>query len=390
MKTLAIAATSVRRLLRERSNIFFVFILPMLLILVLGAAFGGETDPRVGVVSVGSGPLGEELAQDLRSTEGVDVRDYGAKDELVLAVERGRVDAGVIVPAGYDQALRSGDEVVVQFVIRPDPAAQVLRSALDSATSRQGGLLRAAAFAREQRELDFEQALMTARQVAEEAPRLQVRREAEGDPFALDRLGQFDLGAYTQLLLFVFLTSLTGSSALIQARQLGVSRRMLSTPTPVGTILAGEALGRLAVALVQGLFIMLGSALVFGVDWGDPLGAAAILVVFSAGAAAAGMLMGSVFKNDQQAGGIGVVAGLGLAALGGCMLPLAVMKVFAPTLWRVAHLTPHAWGVEAFEELILRQGNLLDILPELGILAAFALAVFSLATWRLRIALTRA
>jgi ABC-2 type transport system permease protein len=144
------------------------------------------------------------------------------------------------------------------------------------------------------------------------------------------------------------------------------------------------------VAMVQGLFIMLGSALVFGVDWGDPAAAAAILIIFSLGAAATGMLMGAIFKNDQQAGGLGVVIGLGLAALGGCMLPLSIMKVFSPGLWKVAHITPHAWGVEAYEEIILRDGGMTDIALDLGVLAAFALVMFVLATWRLRVTLTKA
>jgi ABC-2 type transport system permease protein len=158
----------------------------------------------------------------------------------------------------------------------------------------------------------------------------------------------------------------------------------------VRTILVGESLGRFGVAMVQGLFIMVGSAVVFGVDWGDPLASAAILIVFSLGAAGVGMLMGSVFKNDQQAGGLGVVLGLGLAALGGCMLPLAVMKVYSPAVWKVAHITPHAWGIEAYEEVIIRGGGLPDIVPQLAILAGFALVVFVAGSWRLRVALTRA
>ena len=42
MKALTIAATDLRRLLRWRANIFFLFVLPMLIILLLGAAFGGS------------------------------------------------------------------------------------------------------------------------------------------------------------------------------------------------------------------------------------------------------------------------------------------------------------------------------------------------------------
>ncbi len=390
MKALFIAANSIRRLLRERANLFFVFALPMLLILVLGAAFGGEGDLRVGIASQGSGALGAELKDALDSQTGIAATEYADKDSLVLAVERGVLEAGVIIPEGYDETLRAGSPAVLEFVGRPDPTTQALRNTVQSAATRQGALLRAATFAQAQGALGFAQALELAAKIDEAGPLLTVKQEAVGEPFALAGLGKFDLGAYSELLLFIFLTSMTGSAALIQSRQLGISRRMLSTPTPVRTILVGESLGRFGVAMVQGLVIMLGSAVVFGVDWGDPLAAAAILIVFSLGAAGTGMLMGSIFKNDQQAGGLGVLIGLGLAALGGCMLPLSIMKVFSPGMWKVAHITPHAWGIEAFEETILRGGGLLDILPYLGILAGFAAVVFGLATWRLRVALTRA
>lgn len=389
MKALVIGANSVRRLLRERSNIFFVFILPMLLILVLGAAFGGSTEPRVGVVDGGSGPLGQDLSHAIAEVDGLEVSTYEDRDSLILAVERGKLAAGVVIPAGYDSTVRAGGEATVEFVARPERSARALRNTVDSVVARQGILLQAAAFAASQRGVEMEETWGDVMRIAREAPVFAVRQESAGEPFALDRLGQFDLGAYSQLILFIFLTSMTGSAALIQSRQLGVSRRMLSTPTTVRTILAGEALGRFAVALVQGTFIMVGSSLVFGVEWGNILGAGVIMIVFSFGAAATGMLMGAVFNNDQQAGGLGVVLGLGLAALGGSMMPLSIIEVFSPTMWRVAHITPHAWGIEAFEELILHNGTLWDILPQLAVLLVFAGVVFSLATWRLRVALTR-
>ena len=45
---------------------------------------------------------------------------------------------------------------------------------------------------------------------------------------------------------------------------------MMSTPTGMRTIVGGELLGRLAVALIQAAIIVLGCVLFFGVDWGDP------------------------------------------------------------------------------------------------------------------------
>jgi ABC-2 type transport system permease protein len=131
----------------------------------------------------------------------------------------------------------------------------------------------------------------------------------------------------------------TGAARLIETRRLGVARRILSTPTPVRTILAGQTLGRLAVALLQALLIVAGSALLFGVRWGDPAGTAAVVIAFSLVGAGAGTLIGSMFSNEEQAGPVAILIGLGLAALGGSMVPL---EVFPPAMRTVAHLTPHA------------------------------------------------
>lgn len=100
----------------------------------------------------------------------------------------------------------------------------------------------------------------------------------------------------------------------------------------------------------------------------------------------AGMLMGSIFSNDQQASGIGVVLALGLAALGGAMLPI---ELFSDTMRQVAHITPHAWALDAFAVLVREGGTTLDILTELGVLAGYATVLLGLASWRLRVAITR-
>jgi ABC-2 type transport system permease protein len=136
------------------------------------------------------------------------------------------------------------------------------------------------------------------------------------------------------------------------------------------------------------VFILVGTMVIFGVSWGDPFGAAVILLTFGLVGSGAAMLMGALFSNDQQASGLGVLIGLGLAALGGCMVPLSVFEFFSPGLFKAAHATPHAWALEAFDELILDNGNVIDILPQLGILLAFAAVLYTVAIWRLRRVLT--
>ena len=57
-KVLAIGFSNVTRMLRDRSNIFFVFIFPIAIILLIGVQFGGGVVPGVGWSRYGakSGP----------------------------------------------------------------------------------------------------------------------------------------------------------------------------------------------------------------------------------------------------------------------------------------------------------------------------------------------
>jgi len=388
-KVFAIGAVNTRRFLRERSNLFFVFIFPLLIVLLLGSAFGGGFGATLGVYVAGDGPLTSDLVTSLGEVDDLTVQEYGDEAALIDAVQRGGVNGGLVVPADYDDGLATGDSIELGFIARPDQTAMLLGETVTAVVQNQSNLVRAARFAELQGEAGFSDALVVASTVAAGSERVSVDYRETGDDSLIaefENLGAFDLGAHQELILFMFLTSLAGSAALIQTRKLGVARRMLSTPTSTATILGGETLGRFSIALVQGLYIVIGTILLFGVEWGDPLGATALVIVFALVGAAAGILMGAVFSTDQQAGGIGVLLGLGLAAIGGAMVPI---EIFPPTMQTIAKFTPHAWAIDGFSELVRRGGTFIDILPNLGVLLGFAAVLMALGTWRLRRVLTR-
>jgi ABC-2 type transport system permease protein len=247
--------------------------------------------------------------------------------------------------------------------------------------ARQAALLGAARFAVGERSApSFTAALARAARVAPHIAAVSVTQASAGTAVFPSSLGQFDEGAWSQLLLFLFLIALTGAAALIESRRLGVARRILATPTSPATVIAGEALGRVLIACVQALVIILGTALFFGVRWGQPAGVAAVVILYACAGAGAGTLVGALFRNEQQAAGISLLLGLGLGALGGCMVPL---EIFPPALKRIAHLTPQAWGNDAFDKLVGHGASITGILPQLGALAGFAAVLLSLAAWRL-------
>jgi ABC-2 type transport system permease protein len=396
IKVLAISAMSTRRLLRDRSSLFFLLVFPLLLVLVLGTVFGTGAQLLVGVTGTEDDPLAREIVGELEDGE-IDLQTFDDVDGLRRAVERGEVVAGVAFPEAFSTRLYDGHPTEIRIFSGPDMSAAAVRPMVDAAVAPTAGRVQAGWFTNAQAAgpdnggdgsgppIEVEEAIDLAGATDDGTRSLAVRATTVGDEIFPSSMGRFDLSASTQLVLFVFINGLASSAVLIQSRQLGVSRRMVSTPTSARVVIVGEMMSRLAVTVFQGLYIMGATWLLFRVDWGDPVGAVAVIGVFGLVPACAGMLLGATLHNDQQATGISVICGLGLAALGGSMVPI---ELFSPTMERIAHLTPHAWANAAFGELVRNDGGLIDIAPELSVLAAMAAALLALATWRLRKVLT--
>lgn len=385
MKVLTIAGANLRRFVRDRSNVFFVFIMPIGIVLLIGAQFGGDFSPKLGVHLAGEGPVTVRLAEALDASEDITTVAYQSENDMLLAVERGTLSAGVSASTDLDAALAGGGTARVGFISRPDGLGPQLQTVVSAAVAIAIEEETAVRFATERGAVSGE-ASAAATVAAGSAADLEVETVTTGDSLFPSDMGQFDIGASSQLVLFMFLTGVTGAVALIQSRKYGVTTRMLGTPTSVASIIGGEALGRYAVVLVQGLYIVAATVIAFGVDWGDPIGVAVVMLAFAVVGAGAAMLFGTVFRNEQQVGGVGVLAGLGLAAIGGSMLPL---ELFSPTMERVARFTPHAWANDAFAELVRHDGTVVDVLPQVGVLLAFGVVLLALAAWRMRAVITR-
>lgn len=377
---LSLAWLELKRFLADRFNLFFVFVLPLILVVVLGLQAQGQGEARIALT--GSGPTTTALAERL---EGADIvaNRYDDRSAVDREVGSGGAELGVVVP---DQPADSGALEIELLAVdgAPHPVLEpIVQTAAQEVVLANG---HAAALA----EAGVEPA--TAEQVVTTGPDGWTRAEVqveEGDPVIqeLSAMGRFDIGAAGQLLVFVFLNTLTAAAATIQSRRTGALRRVMAAPITSGQAITGLALGRFVNALFQGGYIMAASSLLFGVDWGNVWAALAVLAVFGLVAAGLALLLGVLMDGEGPASGIAVGGGLILAALGGCMVPL---EFFSDTMRTVAHFTPHAWAYEALAEIQRRDGGILDVLPQLGVLGAMAVVVLAAGALTLRRSLQRA
>ncbi len=386
-KVAAIGRANLLIQMRDRTDLFFLFVLPTIIIVALGIQFGGVTAARLGVVVPPGDAAAAALVQAIEASPAqLDVRTLADRGALLTRVEHGQLEAGLVIPAGYGATLASPEGTAsIEFVGTDATLTSGLRAAVEAEVARVAAVQTAARVAATAAGAPLATAAQAAASAYASVPGLTVSATLVGDESPFTGFSQFTFGASTQLILFMFLNSMANAGRLVQTRQSGVSRRMLATPTSVGTIVAGEALGRYLVAIVQAVYIVAITALLFGVSWGDPLAAGLLIALFGLCAAGVAMLLGAVAGNASQASSLGVVAGLGLGALGGCMVPIAVMPA---TMQQIAHLLPHSWALLGIQSLIRDGGGVASVAGDAALLAAWGTAAMALAAWRLRRAIT--
>jgi ABC-2 type transport system permease protein len=381
-KAVELGRINLVRQVRDRSDLFFVFVLPTIIIIALGIQFGGSNTARLGIVAPAGDPSADALVAIIAGDPTrFDVRTIADRATLTSQVERGQLEAGLVIPDGFDAAVRGSGRVDVEYLGTIDSLTAGLRAPVEAAVAQLDAVTTATRVTVAEGLGSWDQASAVANERYGTVPGVEVRVTQVGQEGMFAGFSQFTFGASTQLVLFTFLTSMTAAGRLVTTKQLGVSRRMTATPTGTWTIIGGEALGRYLVALLQAVYIVVVTAVAFNVAWGDPLAAGALIAMFCLVAAAAALLVGAVARNPDQASSLGVFAGLALGALGGCMIPIQVMP---PAMQSLAKAIPHSWALLGLQQTIRDGTGIEAALPDLAVLTGFAVVLLGLAVWRFR------
>lgn len=392
-KVLAIALRDVRIRFNGFSEWLFFLILPILFTVILaGGTGGGDNRVRLVVVDQAGTPLAAEMIAALENSESVRP-ELLSLEEAEYQFESRRVSAILIIPPGFDQAgLESGSltlelrqqpnnlnalvaERAVQAVIgRVGQAAAVARRSVEAAEAIRPFESEAA------RQAFFESALTQAQALLEEAPdRIGERQGETPDQIEYDPRANSSAG---QLITWVFIPLLGISELYAYERQKGTLRRILTTPTRKGTYLFGTIFGQVMIALAQMALLVGFGIVVMKLNWGqDLLGLVIMLVASALAAAALGTMLGTFVKTAGQANGLSIMLGMVMALMGGCWYPL---ELFPAAVRTAVKILPTTWAMQGLLDLVLRGQPWRAILPEAGVLLAFAAVFFVIGIWRFK------
>jgi len=192
---------------------------------------------------------------------------------------------------------------------------------------------------------------------------------------------QHNVPAWTIFAMFFIVIPL--ASNIIKERNSGVSARIKTIPGSVITTSLGKASTYFVVGFIQAiLMLMIGifilplfglSALQIG-NAVIPLLLVTIAVVIAA--TSYGIAIGSLSSSEQQSSIFGSISIVILAALGGVWIPSFMMS---DLMLNVSKISPLSWGLNAYYDIFLRNAGVMEVLPNILLLLAFAIVCFVVA-----------
>jgi ABC-type multidrug transport system permease subunit len=408
MRILDLTLKDLVQIFRDRKILLFLVAMPIAFTIFMGYMYRSSaqtSDPRLALGWVDGDPQGA-LSQTLRTMfensgafKIVDIEQSQATE----MVGSGKLAAALIVPPDFsqntlnatqdpitlvgDEASNTGQQVLQlarPLILRLNSAVEIARlsTGSNSVSPLIGGAGTAQSNAGQVALLDsFNQAIQAWTQMDTGEPvvstEMATGKSSSVDANASNPYNQTSPGI---LVMFSIFSLVTSASLLVAERKTRTLQRLMTTAMRPWQIIAGHLLAMFSLVFLQSLMLVVFGQLVLKVDYlRQPLGIFLVVAGLGLWVASMGLLIGVIAKGDEQVVLYSMVAMFVFAALGGAWFPLeGAGRAFST----IGHLTPAAWAMDGFQNILVRGLSLGSVLLPVGILLIYALAFFGLATWR--------
>ena len=200
----------------------------------------------------------------------------------------------------------------------------------------------------------------------------QVKR----DPIA-DMMGRLMAG---MMIMFVFFTGANTAQTILREDEEGTLARLFTTPTSRTTVLAGKFASVFVTITVQVIVLMVVSALLFKIDWGQPATVFLVAIGLLVAAAGFGVMLVSFIKTTRQAGPVvgGVLSTTGM--LGGLFTTAVAMPAAFDTLTLAM---PQGWALRGWK-LALDGAGAGDVVSPVLVMLAMGIVFFAIGVFNFR------
>lgn len=344
-----------RQFFRDKVAMFFTFIFPLIFLLVFGSLNRNNNGVSFDVVVINQSQLGfsKQFIDELKKSNVVKETSASSLDDAKEKMSRGEADTILVLPESFGQPNDQGQptgRAEVYFSPSSAQTGQTFASIVDSVLT----------------EIN--------QQITQTSPLFSVEQKSTD----VRGLSSFDY-IFAGLLGFSILSLgfFGPTNSIPSMKKEGILRRLRATPLRVSQFVLGNALNYLFVGVITVALLFIVGLILFDFKMqGNYLNFAVISALGIVMMFGFGLSVGGWAKNENQAAPLTNLIAFPMMFLSGVFFPRFLMPVWLQNISGILPLTPLVDGIR----LIITEGHtLLDILPQLGLMALWTVVIYIIA-----------
>lgn len=350
------AKIDIRRLFRDKVAIFFVFVFPLIFLLIFGSIFNGNNMSfRVAVMNNSDTVFAKEFVKNMSKDEVIKVdKEITNMATAKEKMNRGQLDATIVIPKefGVVQAGKSypSGEVKVIYDKNSETAGKTLASIID-------GVFKG----------------INQKIVPTVTPFTVVAVST-----ATVGLSQFDY-TFSGILGFTLMSlGIFGPANVFpRLKQRGVLRRYRTTTLKVWQYFTGNVISNMFVGLLAVVLMFIVALTVFDLNMrGSYFNLFVVVLLGTTMLFGIGLSIGGWAKNENQAAPVTQLVTLPMMFLSGVFFPVFLMPAFLQAITKFIPLTPI---IDSIRLVITENASLVDLAPQIGLMALWTLVIYAIA-----------
>jgi ABC-2 type transport system permease protein len=378
--------------LREKQTFLFLLIMPIIFTLLFGFAFGGVggggSDPRlpVGFLDQDNSPFSQSLVKLLQSSDVIrlEAKPGQAPADLEKLVANNKLAAALVIPGGYSDHLLAGDPL--KLAVYADiltSAGSTAQGVIQTAANRLMISLLSAQVVNQSLGAASEPVEVTRQKTlaAWDKPPIGVRVTKPASA-SKNTDNAFVQSSPAMMAQFAIAGLLGSAQILVNERRSRCLQRLLTTAVSRLQILLGHFLAMFVLILAQILILIVFGQLFLKLNYlSQPAAVLVMALCLALFVAGLGLLIGALAKSEDQAVIFALIPMFVFSAMGGAWMPL---EFTGKTFQAIGHLSPVAWAMDGFKNIIARGLGFDSVLIPAAALLGYAVLFFGLAVWRFR------
>jgi ABC-2 type transport system permease protein len=399
-----IAKKDLLQILRDRTSLLFLLAVPLVLIVVVGFAFGNlfsgsgssQITITVAVSNQDNGSVGKAIVDALHINTNklkITVNQYSDPGKVTDQVaNNNNVNAGVVIPPGTTDKLIRATQTgttpknLVQFYSLPsnnDPRATIVQNIVSSVLSAQ--LAGTTAVGQiysicnqpgnhcTQSSINAQAIATTIGQASTSEGPSTIQALTAGKAVQINTFDQLVPG---YAIFFALFGINAAAGTILQEKEDGTFRRLLIAPVQKYALLGGKLLSQFILTLAQLTFFFVFGYFAFHLHIGSLPAVIALIIGVSFAATGLGILLVSVVKTRRQLSAIVPLVVILSSAIGGAWWPLFIEPAW---MQQFAKIGVTAWAMEGLNGVMILGKDFVQVLPDILGLLAYGLICFVIA-----------